>query len=241
MFSHAHHTIHNKPHVAIVGGSGKLGRYMIDESLMQGYRVTVICRPQSVTKLALWEGLIDVVPAYTDDQGALTKALADVDAVLTVMVCWGVNGYATHTVEAVLNAAPKEARLVFSGGWHLSRDGLDQYPLSLRCFAAVFGSLARWLRFADLRDQERAAKTVFESGRDWTLVRGSDLEEGESEGLPVWAEHVGDPRIAHNRVRRIDFAKFMVAAIKNTGLSQKAPAIASTRLSSQRFKRLGQG
>lgn len=216
-----------KPHVAIVGGSGKLGRYMIDEALANGYRVTVVCRPQSVRKLKIWEGSIDVVPAYTDDKVALKKALKDVDAVLTVMVCWGVKGYATHTVEAVLAAAPKDARLIFSSGWHISKEGKDRYPLSLRVLVAVFGKVARWLRFADLRDQERAARRIFSSGRRWTLVRGSDLEEGESEGMPVWAELVGDQKIAHNRLRRIDFSKFMVAAINDSGLIGKAPAIAS--------------
>ena len=50
----------------------------------------------------------------------------------------------------------------------------------------------------------------FESDRDWTVVRGSDLKEGPSEGLPVWSEHVGDPVLASNRTRRV-FAQFMVA------------------------------
>ena len=45
------------------------------------------------------------------------------------------------------------------------------------------------------------------------MVRCSDMEEGEAEGLPIWREHVGDPALAHNRTRRIDFAHFMLAAI----------------------------
>lgn len=89
--------------------------------------------------------------------------------------------------------------------------------------------MARWLRFADLQDQVRATELIFSSNRNWTVVRGSDLEEGESEGLPIWAEHVGDSRIAHNITRRIDFAKFMVVALKNDALIQKAPAIASVK------------
>ncbi|QDT10786.1 hypothetical protein K239x_27770 [Planctomycetes bacterium K23_9] len=31
-----------------------------------------------------------------------------------------------------------------------------------------------------------------------TVVWGSDLEEGESEGLPVWSPHVADPVLASN-------------------------------------------
>lgn len=99
---------------------------------------------------------------------------------------------------------------------------------------AVFGWLAKTLRFADLNDQVEACRRVFESGRRWTVVRGSDLEEGPSEGLPVWAEHVGDPILASDRTRRIDFAKFMVAALDDERLVQKAPAIVSCAADSAR-------
>jgi len=49
----------------------------------------------------------------------------------------------------------------------------------------------------------------------WTVVRGSDLEEGESPGIPVWTRHLGDPILMSNMARRVDFALFMVAALEN--------------------------
>lgn len=60
-------------------------------------------------------------------------------------------------------------------------------------------------------------------------MRGSDLEEGPSEGLPVWSTHVGDELLASNLTRRIDFALFMVAALENDALIQQAPAIVGCR------------
>ena len=56
-------------------------------------------------------------------------------------------------------------------------------------------------------------------------MRGSDLEEGESQGLPVWSQHVGDPILESNMTRRVDFALFMVEALENDELIQEAPAI----------------
>ncbi len=56
-------------------------------------------------------------------------------------------------------------------------------------------------------------------------MRGSDLEEGQSQGLPVWSRHVGDPILESNLTRRVDFALFMVTAIANDGLIHEAPAI----------------
>ncbi|MCZ2720961.1 NAD(P)H-binding protein [Marinomonas sp. 15G1-11] len=218
-----------KQHIAVIGGSGKLGQYMILHLLESGYKVSAVCRPQSVHKLAHFKEEITVIAAYTDDREALRKLLPEVDAVLTVLAPWGVNNYASGTAQAVLDYSPAEARLVFSCGWHISRDGKDQYSWKLKAFLLIFGKLAKWFRFADLEDQVRATDLIFSSKSKWTVVRGSDLEEGESEGLPVWAEHVGDIRIAHNKTRRVDFAKFMVAALQNNALIQKAPAIASCK------------
>ena len=56
-------------------------------------------------------------------------------------------------------------------------------------------------------------------------MRGSDLEEGESQGLPVWSRHVGDRILKSNLTRRVDFAHFMVEAIQNSDLIREAPAI----------------
>src|SRR5438093_665402 len=65
----------------------------------------------------------------------------------------------------------------------------------------------------------------FASDTRWTVVRGSDLEEGESHGLPVWSRHVGDPILESNITRRVDFALFMVEALENDELVHEAPAI----------------
>jgi nucleoside-diphosphate-sugar epimerase len=80
-----------------------------------------------------------------------------------------------------------------------------------------------------LDDQVEACRRIFASDTRWTAVRGSDLEEGESEGLPVWSRHVGDPVLASNRTRRTDFALFMVAALTDDALVHVAPAIVGCR------------
>jgi hypothetical protein len=142
-----------------------------------------------------------------------------------VLAPWGVEDYASGTARAVIENAEPGARLIFSCGWHISRDGRDVYSWKLRAFVAVFGRLARLARFADLDDQVRATDMIFASDTAWTVVRGSDLEEGPSQGLPVWSRHVGDPILASNLTRRTDFALFMVAAVEDDTLIQEAPAI----------------
>ncbi|MGH3138348.1 MAG: NAD(P)H-binding protein, partial [Gaiellales bacterium] len=198
--------------VCILGASGKLGRYMIQHALDRGYEVVGVCREQSVGKLDAFTGRITVVPGATDDRQVIEQAVEGCDGVLVVLVPRGVHGYSTGTAQAVLDYAPPGARLIFSCGWHITRDGQDVYSRKLKMIVRVFGPLARLARFADLDDQVEACRRVFASDTRWTVVRGSDLEEGESQGLPVWSRHVGDAVLASNRTRRVDFARFMVEA-----------------------------
>ena len=46
---------------------------------------------------------------------------------------------------------------------------------------------ARLILVADLDDQAEACRRVFASDTRWTVVRGSDLEEGDSQGCPCGA------------------------------------------------------
>jgi len=198
---------------------------MVQHALDRGYDVVGVCREQSMAKLDEFKGRIDVVAGATDDRRVIEQALAQCDGVLVVLVPRGVHGYATGTAQAVLDFARPGARLVFSCGWHISRDGKDVYPWKLRAIVRVFGPIARVARFADLDDQVEACRRIFASDTHWTVVRGSDLEEGPSQGLPVWSRHVGDAILKSNLTRRVDFALFMVDAVTNDELIQEAPAI----------------
>lgn len=211
--------------VCIIGGSGKLGRHLIAHCLERGYDVTAVCRPESVGKLADLADRIAVVPGRTDDREVVARAVTGCDGVLVVLVPFGVRGYSSGTARAVLDHAEPGARLVFSCGWHITRDGRDRYTRRFRLMVRAMTVAARAIRFADIDDQVRACELIFASDAAWTVVRGSDLAEGPSEGLPVWARHVGDPVLASNLTMRTDYALFMVAALTDDDLVHEAPAI----------------
>ena len=218
--------------VCIVGASGKLGKYMVQHTLDRGYDVVAVCREQSVPKLAEFNGRIDIVPGATDDREVIERAVAGCDGVLVVLVPRGVHGYSSGTAEAVLDHAEAGARLVFSCGWHITRDGKDVYSWKIKALVNVAGRLARLARVVDLDDQVQACRAIFASDTRWTVVRGSSLEEGESQGLPVWSRHVGDAILESDITRRVDFALFMVEALENDDLVHEAPAIVSRQSAS---------
>jgi hypothetical protein len=211
--------------VCVLGASGKLGRYMVQHSRDRGYQVVAVCRERSVGKLDASKGRITVIPGATDNREVVRKAVEGCDGVLTVLFPWGTHHYSSGTAQAVLDHAPPGARLVFSCGWHITLDGRDVLPASLQREERIARWVLRLIPFADIDDQVEACRRVFASDTRWTVVRGSDLEEGESQGLPVWSRHVGDPVLASNRTRRVDFALFMVEALVNDELIHEAPAI----------------
>jgi hypothetical protein len=215
--------------ICIIGASGKLGTYMVQHALDRGHEVVGVCRERSVSKLEAFKGRIKVMPGATNNRPVIQQAVAGCDGVLTVLVPWGRQHYSTGTAQAVLDYAPPGARLVFSCGWHVTRDGKDVNPPSLRREEKIARWLTRIIPLVDLDDQVEACRRVFASNQRWTVVRGSDLEEGESQGLPVWSRHVGDPILASNRTRRADYALFMVAALENDSLIHEAPAIVGCR------------
>lgn len=215
--------------VGIIGASGKLGRYMVQHAMDRGYEVVGVCREKSIGKLDAFKDRMTIIPGATNNREVIKKAVAGCDGVLTVLVPWGVQQYSTGTAQAVLDFARPGARLVFSCGWHITRDGKDVYTWHLKALVKLFGPVARLVRLADLDDQVEACRRIFDSNTAWTVVRGSDLEEGESQGLPVWSRHVGDPVLESNLTRRTDFALFMVEALTNDELIHEAPAIVGCR------------
>ena len=211
--------------ICIIGASGKLGKYMVQHALDRGYEVVGVCREKSVPKLDAFKDQITILPGPTNDRELIQQAVHGCDGVLTVLAPWGVNDYASGTAQAVLDYAPPGARLIFSCGWHITLDGQDVYSTLFKVLVAIIGFIVRLARLVDLNDQVEACRRIFASDTRWTVVRGSDLEEGPSQGLPVWSRHVGDPILKSNRTRRIDFALFMVEALTKDDLIHEAPAI----------------
>src|SRR5215510_10776953 len=149
--------------VCVVGASGKLGRYMVQHALDRDYEVVGVCREQSVHKLADFGDRITIFPGAVNDPAVIAQAVTGCEGVLTVLVPWGMNDHSSRTAQAVLDYAEPGARLVFSCGWHISRDGADVYPLKLRIIVSLFRRIGRLVRFADLDDQVEACRRIFAS------------------------------------------------------------------------------
>ena len=111
-------------------------------------------------KLDAFQGRITIVPGATNDPEVIKKAVAGCDGVLVVLIPRGIHGYSSGTAQAVLDHAPPGARLVFSCGWHITRDGQDFYSWKLKALVNIGGRLARLARVFDIDDQVEACRRV---------------------------------------------------------------------------------
>jgi len=93
-------------------------------------RSLVCVRENSVAKLDAFKGAHHN-HSWRDKRprgGDVKQAVAGCDGVLTVLVPWGNQHYSTGNAQAVLDYARPGARLVFSCGWHITRDGQRCVP-----------------------------------------------------------------------------------------------------------------
>ena len=61
--------------ICIVGASGKLGRYMLQQTLDRGYEVVGVCREKSVAKLDDFKNRITIIPGATNDHDVIKRAV----------------------------------------------------------------------------------------------------------------------------------------------------------------------
>ena len=213
--------------VLIVGASGKSGQYMVEQCLEKGYEVVGVCREQSVSKLDRFKDRMTIVPGATNDSEVIKKAVGDgVDGVLAILIPHGTNNYSSGTAKAVLEHAPN-ARLVFTNGTSVSMDGKDEYRWTQKLLFGTFRFVGSLTGMFDMSDQERAADMIFKSDANWTVVRGVWLEEGESEGIPVYADHMQEPVLNSGKLRRVDYCKFLVECLRAPSLIHQAPIVVS--------------
>src|SRR2546429_4379724 len=188
--------------VCIVGASGKLGIYMVQHALDRGYAVVGVCRERSVEKLDAFKGRITVIPGATNDREVIKRAVAGCDGVLVVLAPMGVHHYASGTAQAVLDYADPGARLVFSCGWHITRDGQDVYSWKIKVLVNIVGRLARLARGVDLHGQVEATRRGFGSDKRRSGAPGRDREAGEGQGPPVGSRRQAALMLGTNMTRR---------------------------------------
>ena len=155
------------------------------------FEVVGVCREESVGKLADFEGRVNIVPGATDDREVIKRAVAGCDG---VSACSSRGGYTVTRRERPRRSSTTRSR---GHGW-CSRAGGISLVMARTFIVAAQGAREgrRPSRASPVRRPRRPGGGVpahVRQRRPLDRRAWQRLEEGDSQGLPVWSRHVGDP------------------------------------------------
>ena len=209
--------------LALLGGTGRTGRLLIDMALVQGHSLKVLARdPQQLKRHAS----LEAVQGDARAPDAYAELLAGTDAVLCALgpvkgdsVKGDASGVMTLAAQHLIQFMPEGGvrRLVTLTGAGVARPG-DRPKLPDR----IIRTLRRLMQPDVLADSVRHVRLICASDLDWTVVRVPMLIGGPAAALKVGM--VGDIR---PRVTRASTARFMLDALEDRALIGQTPAISN--------------
>ncbi|WP_104992500.1 NAD(P)-dependent oxidoreductase [Deinococcus sp. NW-56] len=203
--------------LALLGGTGRTGRLLIDQALTQGHALRVLARdPERLHRRA--EALLPV-PGDARNADDVFRLLEGADAVLSALGPVrgdgaGVMAQAAGHLVAVMPGLGL-SRLITLTGAGVRQPG-DRPKLSDRLIRRALATLQPGV----LRDAEAHVATITASPLDWTVVRAPRLGDGPIRPLKVGL--VGD---IGPFVSRASVADFMLRELREGRWVRQAPAV----------------
>lgn len=205
--------------LAILGGSGRTGRLLIDLALAAGHEVRVLARDPA--RLHRRDPRLTVVAGDARTPADLAALLQGTDAVLSALgpVRSDTVGVMTQAAQGLAQAMPAAGvtRLVTLTGAGVAQPG-DRPKL----FDHVIRRVLKLAQPDVLRDSAGHVEALRSSGLNWTAVRAPMLTDGPAAPLKVGM--VGDigPRLS-----RASAAAFMLEQVGSDTYARQAPAISN--------------
>ena len=202
--------------LALLGGTGRTGRLLIDQALERGHSLRVLARDPA--KLHREHPRLNAVPGDARDAAAYTELLQGADAVLSAL------GPARGGTDDVMTLAAQHlttqqevSRVVALTGAGVPHPGDTPNPID-----HVIRTLLRLIQPAVLADAAAHADLIRASTLDWTVVRVPRLTDGAASA--VRSGRVGTIRPF---ITRASTAQFMLDALDDPATIRQAPAISN--------------
>ncbi len=203
----------------VLGATGRTGRELVSQAVTGGHSVTVLVRDAAA--LEALSGSVTTVTGSATDPAAVDKAVAGVDAVLSLLGHTPNNSpdVMTQAVRTVIDSMRKHGakRLVVLTNASVRADS-DAPTVMQRLTWSVFGLI----KPAVGSDHRGQVDLLVRTDLDWTIVRTVTLSDG-----PV----VGNIRVgrldssAGRAIRRADVAAFMLAAVVEGKYVREMPLV----------------
>ncbi|THF71712.1 NAD-dependent epimerase/dehydratase family protein [Deinococcus sp. Arct2-2] len=205
--------------IALLGGTGRTGRLILDLALERGHTVQVLAR--SPEKLNKRSPALMVVQGEITDNTAMSQVLTGTEVVISALgpVKGGSKTVMTDAATQLLDLMPRAGvrRLITLTGAGVPHPG-DQPKL----IDNVFRTLLKVMQADVLRDSVAHADLIRASTLDWTIVRAPMLQDGPI--TPIKSGPVGH---TGPRVTRASVAAFMLDAAEASTSIRQAPAVSN--------------
>lgn len=212
-----------KPHnkIAIIGGTGKSGQYLVKEALNQGYTIKVLIRnPEHFT---IQHPLLEVIQGDVTDYATLLQLTAECDAVISALGLGIPNSIFTVFSEATTNIL--RAMESHSIQRYIVITGLNvDTPMDNKGSKTQWGTNYMKENFPKTTsDKQLEYQLLNDSTANWTLVR-----------LPLIVQTDERNAITHNlqdcpgdAISATSLAVFLLQQLQETTFIRQAPFIAN--------------
>jgi len=203
--------------VIVFGGTGTIGRLVVQQAVEQDHEVTLLTRNPSL--VGPTDPRVHVVEGDVFDARAIAPVIAGQDAVVVTLGGGRKGGVRARGTAAIIEAmrATGVRRLVV-----LSLIGVGDSREQLNFFwkRLMFGLLLRGA-YADHVEQERLTRA---SGLDWTIARPGSFTDGPRTGS--YRRGFGPQEKTTLKVSRADVAEFVVEQLTDDTWLRQAPSLA---------------
>lgn len=206
--------------IAVFGGTGKIGRRVLERALASGFAVRALVRDPG--KLLVSSDRLTVVQGDVLDPAAVDQTVAGADVVLSL---FGQVKGSPHTLQAdgtrnIVTAMDRHGvhRIVSLSGGGLAAEGKDHPKLPDRIIRLLLKTLSGHV----LADAENHLQVLQDSGLEWTVVRGPRLTDKPATG----SYRVGWVGVnASTRIGRDDLADFILTQVTDRTYIRQMPFV----------------
>ena len=208
--------------VAVIGGTGKSGKYLVQQLINEGISIKMLVR--NPNHLSINHPLIEIVYGNVQDYHTVYQLLEGCRAVISTL------GLGIPASEPTLFSQATRHILQGMEAWHIRRyivtTGLNvDTPFDKKSPKTMFGT--EWMKKnypVSTQNKQDEYQILVDSHVDWTLVRLPLIEQTAERYLVK----ISTEDCLGDKISATDLAYFLVEQLSTTTFIQKAPFVANS-------------